>query len=69
MINWFFFCFCDLYFYRLLIFVKLIFVIFSLDILKKKIFELDIIYVYFVLYEILKRKGICMILIDNIYKE
>lgn len=52
MIDWFFFGFCDLCFYKLLIFIKLIFVyvIFSLDILKKKIFELDIIYVYFVLY-------------------
>lgn len=40
MINWFFFGFCDLCFYKLLIFVKLIFVyvIFSLDILKKKKF-------------------------------
>lgn len=69
MINWSPLGPCDLYPYRLSISVKSISATPSLDILKKKILELDIIHVYFVLYETSKRKGTRMILIDNIYKE
>lgn len=69
MINWSPLGPCDLNPYKLSISVKSISATPSLDILKKKILELDIIHVYFVLYQTSKRNRTRMILIDNIYQE
>lgn len=69
MINWSPLGPCDLCPYKLSISAKPISATPSLDILKKKILELDIIHVYFVLYQTSKSKGTRMILIDNIYQE
>lgn len=72
MINWSPLGPCDLCPYKLSISAKPIsaHATSSLDILKKKkILELDIIQVYFVLYQTSKRNGTRMILIDNIYQE
>lgn len=74
MINWSPLGPCDLCPYKLSISAKPIsaHATPSLDIFKKKKYfflELDIIQVYFVLYQTSKKNGTCMILIDNIYKE